>query len=316
MADMSDTTATPAELGLNLASFDLPSWKKIIGGICAVLLAILFFTSGAWKLTDPFRWKEALVEFRLPSDLALPGTLATGIGETLGAILILVPRFRRWGAWLIGLLLVIFMIYIGANYTALVGKDCSCFPIVKRAVGPAFFFEDGAMLVMAALAGIWARNSASLRGALVILGAVVVFAGASFGVNLARESGVKAPDSITVDGKPFSLQDGKVFLFFYDPTCPHCEAAARKMAKLNWKDTSIVAVPTDTPQFAASFLHDTHLKAGTSNDLALLTKTFKFVNGPYGVALVRGHQKATVDVGEFEKDGEPEATLHGLGFVE
>ena len=51
---MSDTTANPAHLGLDLASFDLPAWKKAIGGICAVLLAILFFVSGAWKLTDPF----------------------------------------------------------------------------------------------------------------------------------------------------------------------------------------------------------------------------------------------------------------------
>ena len=110
-----------------------------------------------------------------------------------GAVLILVPRFRRWGAWLLGLLLVVFIIYIGANYSALLGKDCTCFPLVKRAVGPAFFFEDGAMLLMAALAGIWSRNSENLRGALVILGAVVVFAGVSFGVNSARESGLKAP---------------------------------------------------------------------------------------------------------------------------
>jgi uncharacterized membrane protein YphA (DoxX/SURF4 family) len=313
---MSDTAANPAHLGMDLVSLDLPAWKKVIGSVCAVLLAILFFVSGAWKLTDPFTWSQALVEFRMPAALALPGALAAGIGETLGAILILVPRFRRWGAWLIGFLLVVFMIYIGANYGALVGKDCSCFPLVKRTVGPAFFVGDGVMLLMAVVAGMWARASESLRGALVILGAVVVFAGASFGVNLARETGLKAPPSITVDGKPFSLQEGKTFLFFYDPTCSHCEAAARKMAKLNWKDTSVVAIPIDTPQFAASFLHDTGLKAGTSNDLALLQKTFKFATAPYGVALVRGHQKATVDVGTFETDGQPATLLHGLGFVE
>jgi uncharacterized membrane protein YphA (DoxX/SURF4 family) len=295
---------------------DLPAWKKVIGGVCAVLLAILFFSSGAWKLTDPFWWSQFLVELRMPAVLALPGALAVGIGETVGAVLILVPRFRRWGAWLLGFLLVVFMIYIGANYSHLVGKDCSCFPLVKRAIGPAFFLEDGAMLAMAALAGMWARSSENLRAALVILGAVIVFAGVSLGVNSARESGLQAPPSITVDGKPFSLQNGNIFLFFYDPTCPHCEAAARKLAKLKWNsDTSIVAIPTDTPQYAASFLHDTGLKAGTSNDLALLTKTFKFANGPYGVMLVRGHQKATLDVGGFEKAGEPEATLHSVGFV-
>lgn len=313
---MSDTTAGPASLGLNLANVDLPAWKKAIGGVSAVLLAILFFVSGAWKLTDPYVWSQALVEFRLPSALALPGAVALGIAETLGAVLILVPRFRRWGALLVGFLLVVFMIYIGANYGALAGKECSCFPLVKRTVGPAFFVGDGLMLLMAVLAGTWSRTSESLRGALVILGAVIVFAGASLGVNSARASGLQAPDTITVDGKPFSLQQGKVFLFFYDPTCTHCEAAARKMAKLSWKDTTIVAIPTDTPQFAASFLHDTGLKAGTSNDLALLTKTFKFANGPYGVALVRGRQKGTIDVGVFETDGQPAATLHNLGFVD
>src|ERR1700734_2108967 len=96
--------------------FDLPAWKKAVGGVCAVLLAILFFVSGAWKLTEPFRWSQFLEEFRLPGILALPGTLALGIAETLGAVLILVPRFRRWGALLLGLLLVVFMAYIGANY--------------------------------------------------------------------------------------------------------------------------------------------------------------------------------------------------------
>jgi uncharacterized membrane protein YphA (DoxX/SURF4 family) len=313
---MSDTLANPARLGLELGSIDLPAWKKAIGGLCAVLLAILFFVSGAWKLTDPYQWSQALGEFRVSSALTLPGTLALGVGEMLGAVLILVPRFRRWGAWLIGFLLVVFIAYIGANYGALIGKDCTCFPLVKRAVGPAFFFEDGAMLLMAVLAGWWARSSENLRAALVILGAVIVFAGVSFGINMAKETGVKAPASITVDGKAFSLQEGKTFLYFYDPTCPHCEAAARKMSKLNWKDSSVVAVPIDTPQFAASFLHDTGLKAGTSNDLATLTKTFKFVSAPYGVALVRGHQKATFDVAAFEKDSEPAAMLHSLGFVE
>ena len=313
---MSDTTANPAHLGLDLVSLDLPAWKKAIGGVFAVLLAMLFFVSGAWKLTDPYFWSQFLVELRMPSALALPAALAVGIGETVGAVLILVPRFRRWGAMLVGFLLICFMIYIGANYSVLVGKDCSCFPLVKRTIGPGFFVGDGAMFLMAVVAGMWARSSENLRAALLILGAVVVFGGVALGVNSARASGLQAPPSITVDGKPFSLQEGKVFLYFYDPTCPHCEAAARKMAKLKWKDTTIVSIPTDTPQFAASFLHDTGLKAGTSNDLPLLTKTFKFVNGPYGVALVRGHQKATIDVGVFEKDGEPAATLHGLGFVE
>jgi uncharacterized membrane protein YphA (DoxX/SURF4 family) len=310
---MSDSTADPADLGLESAGGDLPAWKTAIGGGAAILLAIVFFASGCWKLTDPFQWANVLSEFRLPASMSLPFTLATGIAETLGAVLILVPRFRRWGSWLIAFLLLAFMVYIGVNYGALAGKECSCFPLVKRTIGPAFFVGDTVMLLLAALAGWWARPSENIRAALVVLGAVVVFAGVSFGVNATRQSGLKAPASITVDGKPYSLEHGQIFLFFYDPQCLHCDAAARRMAKLNWKSTKVVAIPTQEARFAAAFLHDTGLSAGTSNDLQLLRGTFQFVDPPYGVALERGRQKAAIAA--FE-ESEPAATLRRLGFVE
>jgi uncharacterized membrane protein YphA (DoxX/SURF4 family) len=292
---------------------ELPVWKKTAGGIAALLLAILFFASGAWKLTDPFQWAQALTEFKVPPAFALPFTLALGIGETLSAVLILVPRFRRWGSWLIALMLVGFMLYIGANYGALAGKDCSCFPLVKRTIGPGFFVGDVVMLAMAAMAGWWSRPPENIRAALVVLGAVVVFAGVSFGVNATRHSGLQAPASITVDGKPMSLREGDILLFFYDPECLHCDAAARAMAKLNWKNTKVIAIPTHDPQFAAAFLHDTGLKAGTSLDVQLLRSKFQFVDPPFGVALERGRRKAAVTV--FE-GSEPETTLRRIGFIE
>jgi hypothetical protein len=205
------------------------------------------------------------------------------------------------------------MIYIGANYNTLAGKECSCFPLVKRTIGPAFFIGDTVMLLMAGLAGWWARPSENIRGAFVILGAVAVFAAVSLGVNTTRQSGLKAPDSITVDGKPFSLGEGNILLFFYDPECMHCDAAARRMSKLNWKDTKVIGIPTQDPQFAASFLKDTGLRAGTSNDLQPLRSIFKFQDAPYGVALVRGRQKVAITA--FEGD-EPDAALRKIGFVE
>jgi hypothetical protein len=210
-------------------------------------------------------------------------------------------------------MLVVFLLYVAANYAALAGKDCSCFPIVKRTIGPAFFVGDAVMLLMAVLTGWWARSSENIRAALVVLGAVVVFAGVSYGVNATRQSGLKAPESITVDGQPFSLRQGELFLFFYDPECMHCDAAARRMAKLNWKSTKVIAIPTHDNQFAAAFLHDTGLKAGTSFDLKLLRATFQFVDPPYGVALERGRQQAVV--ASFD-DSEPAATLRRIGFVE
>src|SRR5579871_2278530 len=206
---MSERAVDPAELGLAVAHLDLPAWKKAIASTAAVLLAVLFFSSGAWKLADPFWWSQFLSEFKVPEALALPGTVALGVGETLGAVLVLVPRFRRWGSWLVALLLIVFMLYIGANYTTLAGKDCSCFPLVKRTIGPGFFIGDGAMLLLAAIAGWWSRPSENVRAALVVLGAIAVFAGVSFGINSVRETGIKAPPSITVDGKPFRLDDGR-----------------------------------------------------------------------------------------------------------
>lgn len=310
---MHESTADPAELGLNSAGIDFPAWKKAIGGTAAILLAIVFFTSGCWKLTDPFQWAQALTEFRVPSDFALPFTLALGIGETFAAVLILVPRFRRWGSWLIALMLIGFMAYIGVNYNTLAGKECNCFPLVKRAIGPGFFAGDVVMLLMAALAGWWVRKSENIRAALVVLGAVLVFAGVAFGVNAARQGSLKVPVSITVDENPFSLAQGQIFLFFYDPECLHCDAAARRMAKLNWKNTKVIAIPTHDPQFAKSFLRDTGLQAGTSYDVAPLRAVFKFVDPPYGVALEHGRQKAAIV--SFEEN-EPAATLRKIGFVE
>ena len=75
-----------------------------------------------------------------------------------------VRRFRRLlPAALITLLLVVFMGYVGIRYNALVGRDCSCFPWLKRAVNAAFFFEDGAMLAASVAAGLFSRKPGSLR---------------------------------------------------------------------------------------------------------------------------------------------------------
>jgi uncharacterized membrane protein YphA (DoxX/SURF4 family) len=310
---MQDSAAHPFPYSGDTVQIDIPRWKLAISTVFSVLLAILFFVSGSWKLADPFQWSQALTQFLVPGNFAMPFTILLGIGEVFGAILILIPRYRRWGGWLIAFLLIAFMGYIGVNYNSLVGKECSCFPLVKRSVGPGFFVGDVVMLGMALVAAAWSRKSTNMGPLFVILGAVAVFAGVSYGVNANQLSGLKAPDSITVDGKTASLQHGHIFLFFYDPECLHCDAAARRMAKLNWKDTQVISIATRVPQFAEDFLKSTKLKASTSNDSKLLRETFKFVDPPYGVALDSGHQKAAV--ANFD-ESEPAKTLRSIGYVE
>jgi uncharacterized membrane protein YphA (DoxX/SURF4 family) len=294
-------------------SVDLPGWKSAASHLAAFVIAILFLSSGVWKIIDPFTWRTMVEQLKVPYALSMPLTLSLGIGETFAGVLILLPRFRRWGASLAALLLIIFMIYMSVNYGALAGKDCSCFPWVKRTVSPGFFIGDAIMLALALFAGWWSPPAWGVRSAAVVLGAVAVFSGVSFGVNAARQSGVKAPDAITVDGQPYSLRHGNIFLYFYDPLCSHCDAAARKMSKLNWGDTKIVAIPTNDPQFAASFLRDTHLKAVTSLDVQALRKIFPFRDPPFGVALHNGREKAPVT--RFEGN-EPDETLRRIGFVQ
>ena len=291
--------------------------------VSAVLLAAFFILAGTWKIMEPYAAASRMKEMLVPATLSLPFAIALGISEAVGGVLLVVPRFRRWGAWITGFLLVAFMGYIGINYTTLHGQDCSCFPAInflgfkldmKRAVGPEFFIGDIAMLLMAAIAGYWAKRSESLRSAAIIAGAVGVFAIVSFGITYARQTGTHAPETITVDGKPYSLQVGRVLIYFFDPECSHCYQAAKKMAKYNWKDVRIIGQPTVNPQFAPPFLKDTSLKVdGIASDLDLLKKTFPFVNGPFAVAIENGRQKAAID--NFD-DQEPGPALRKLGFIE
>src|SRR5262249_15018580 len=150
------------------------------------------------------------------------------------------------------------------------------------------------------------------RSAILILGAIAVFALVSYGVAATRNNGLKAPDSVTVDGKPYSLREGKVLLFFFNPECMHCFDAARRMAKYNWSDTRIVSIPVEQPQFAAGFMRKTQLPGVVTPDSALLRKTFVFTDAPYGVALEDGRQIAAVT--QFD-DPQPESALKKIGFA-
>jgi hypothetical protein len=148
----------------------------------------------------------------------------------------------------------------------------------------------------------------------VVLGAIAVFAVVNLGAAYSRETGAEAPASITVDGQPFNLHSGRVFLYFYDPMCMHCDQAAREMSRYRWaEDVRLVALPTKEPQFADQFLKDTGFAAGTSLDWRALQAVFPFGDPPFGVLLERGRQKAAL---RTFAETEPRDTLRRLGAVE
>ena len=147
-----------------------------------------------------------LAQARVPQSLSIVTAVVLGILETFAGMLLLIPRFRRWGSWIGTALLGAFMIFIAIHYSELRGADCSCFPWIKRAVGPNFFLGDGVMLLLAIGAGIWTRAAEGVRPAALILGAVAVFALASFGFASTRHTGTRAPETLTAqDGHSVSL---------------------------------------------------------------------------------------------------------------
>lgn len=293
--------------------FEMPRWKTHVATVCAVLIGLLFLVSGGWKIIDPIGASTKMMQMKLPGEVALPFTILLGIGEVWAAAMLFVPRLRQWGGWIISLMLVAFMIYIGWHYNALVGEECSCFPWIKRAIGPMFFVADGIMLAMSALAAWWSQRSFGMRPAALLAAIVAVFAGVSYGVAANRDMGLAAPPSVTVNGKPFSLHEGKVLVYFYDPLCPHCAEAAKKFSTHQWGATKIVAVPTGMTNFAAGFLENTGLKANLTLDSAPLRKVFEFKDPPYAVALENGRAVALLN--RFDET-EPAAQLRQLGFIQ
>jgi len=307
---MNDSMAQP---GLGLVRADAPGWKNALSWISAILLCALFLISGLWKITDVQGTAVRMVQAKVPDSLGLPAALFFGIAETVGAVMILVPPMRRWGAILIGGLLAAFLAYFAIEYNTLRGADCSCIPWLKRVVGPGFFIGDGIMLLLAFFAGFGARRPDGLRPAIAIAAAVAVFAGVSYGVGAARETGTPAPASIVVDGKPYSLKSGKIFLFYFDPACMHCFESAQRMSRMKWGDTKVIGVPITQPQFAGQFVQDTGFHIPISTDRDKLKAVFPYAGVPAGVALENGRQKAALT----KFDGpEPTATLKQLGLIE
>jgi uncharacterized membrane protein YphA (DoxX/SURF4 family) len=306
---MNDSMAQPHA---GLGALELSGWKTWLNWVAAILLGLMFLTAGIWKITDVQGAAMRMEQAKVPEALSIAAALGFGIIETVAGVLVIVPRFRRWGAILTALLLVAFMIYVGAYYNELRGADCSCFPWLKRAVGPGFFAGDGAMLALAIAAGVWSRRPTTMRSAFLVLAAVAVFGFVSYGVETVRHKGVRAPATLTVEGKPLPIQQGKVFLFFFDPACSHCMDAAKKMSQMDWADTRVIGLPVEFARYAPQFLTDSGLKAQLSSDFEKVRERFHYTSYPYGVAIEDGYQTGTLS--HFEGE-EPAATLKTLGLI-
>ena len=292
----------------------LPAWKAFAGRACAYILSLLFLASGFWKLTDLHATADRMVESLVPSALSLLAAVAVAVFETFAAVLLLFPKHRRWGAWIAGGMLAVFMLYVGVQYNRLLGQDCNCFPWIRRVVGPAFFAGDAAMLVLAGFAGVWADQSAGWRRTALLFCCVCLLSGGCYAITSALRSASDVPETAIVDGKPLNLRQGKVLLYFFDPDCLHCFAIAQEMGKQDWGATRIVALATREQHRASTFVKDSGLPASISPDAELLRKTFPFTNAPHTVALDQGKAAATFRFGDMD-GAEYFLALRSLGMM-
>jgi uncharacterized membrane protein YphA (DoxX/SURF4 family) len=291
-----------------------PQWKRWIGATAAILMGALWLLAGIWKLGVISQWQLMMTQILVPVSLSLAATMAVIIGDLTAGVLLLRPAWRRLGGWFSTGLLAIFTAYFAINYETLKGADCSCFPWIERTVGPAFFWSESVMIALSVAAAWFAPPMRKLGTAVKAVAAIAAVSFVALAVDkLGPQPDADVPVSIQTDAGEFSLREGKVFVYFFNPLCPHCEDAAKRMAQLTWK-AGYVAVPTQDPHFGPGFVEDTGLKdVKLSSDLDLLRERFPFGDVPYAVAINEGR---VVERFIFFEDPVFTEQLRKLDFVE
>ena len=284
-----------------------------MGWTAAAIMALLWLVAGLYKLTDITGFQVKLTQLLVPVSLSLIATVALAVTETFAGILLLRPAWRKLGGYLSVGLLLVFMAYVGINYEALQGEDCSCFPWIERAVGPGFFIGDGIMAAIAALAAVFAPAPRQLRGAAITLAGICAFAGVSLAWDrLGPAPEADVPAVIQVEGGEFNPRQGGVFFFFFNPTCLHCLDAGIAMSELDW-NAQMIGVPTQDFEIASGFIEDTGLKdVKLTPDLELLKEKFPFEDVPYAVALRDGR---VLERFPFFEEPELSETLRKINMV-
>ena len=292
---------------------DRPRWQNRVGWLAAVVMAVIWLVVGIWKLTNLTGFQLMLTQMLVPVWLSFPAALALGITETFAGVLLLRPAWRKLGGYLSAALLVVFMAYVGYHYETLQGEDCSCFPWLERTVGPGFFWGDAGMVALALVAAWFSPRISAVRSAGVALLAVALFGATMLVLNpFAPPLDAEVPASISVESGEYALDRGRIFLYFFNPTCIHCLDVGLMMAELDWQ-AELVGVPTQDYDLAPGFIEDTglgHMKL--SPDVEPLKAVFPFEDVPYAVALEDGKVRERL---MFFEEPELSEKLRGVGMV-
>ena len=115
-------------------------------------------------MLDPFKTGELLEQAKVPAGFGTTGRVHAGHhGSCLRRSCFSIRSCGAGAACLGSALIVFFLGWIGYYYSALVGKECSCFPLIKRSIGPGFFISDGVMLLLGLAAFPWSAKVLSAK---------------------------------------------------------------------------------------------------------------------------------------------------------
>jgi hypothetical protein len=53
-------------------------WRRTVAAVSGILLGIVFLVSGGWKVLDPFKTGELLVQAQVPAGLGVVGAASLG----------------------------------------------------------------------------------------------------------------------------------------------------------------------------------------------------------------------------------------------
>ena len=242
--------------------------RRILGWVLALALAAIFGLAGGWKLYDPGLAARQQVALGLPAEWATPLVVLLGSVELLTAALVLVPSLRRSGAALATGLTVLFLLYVGINYSRVQGKECGCLPGRSGGINATFFLEDGLLLAAAAASvalssrTAWtARRAAGLGMALVLL-AGVGWTSSRLDKPLFASSRPLVLQMMDRSGKlqQHGYSSGDRFLIYFEnPACANCLFAAQTMSKLSFQ-VPFVVLPSDELKTTYTYLDGVGLR--------------------------------------------------------
>jgi peroxiredoxin len=154
--------------------------------VARLLLALVFAVAGVAKLVDRTGSRQAIIDFGLPRALASPLGILLPLCELAVAAALIPPPTAWWGAIGALVLLLVFVMGIGANLARGHKPDCRCFGQLHSApAGPKTLARNAALVVWQGWQGnvgpsalswvgrLSVAQLAALVGGLVVLGLLV-----------------------------------------------------------------------------------------------------------------------------------------------